>query len=251
MTSLHLYAKIGYDKFSDGVDMGSSFKFAWIKTLPVMVGYLFLGIAFGLLLQKAGYNFLWALLTSICVYAGSMQFVLIGMLGNGMDLFSVALLTLTINSRHIFYGLSFLSSFKEMGKAYPYMVFSLTDETYSLLCSVQVPEQLDRKKVFFLIALLNQSYWVAGSLIGSIGGQLLTLNTSGIEFAMTAFFTVVFVEQWLAAKSHVPALAGLLSGVLAILVFGADRFILPALILAVGVLIAARPALGRKERQES
>jgi 4-azaleucine resistance transporter AzlC len=246
-----LYANIGYDISIIGADMRSCLKFAWIKTLPVMVGYLFLGIAFGLLLQKAGYNFLWALFTSVFVYAGSMQFVLIGILGSGMDLLSAALLTLTINSRHIFYGLSFLTTFKEMGRAYPYMVFSLTDETYSLLCSVQIPEPLDRKKVFFLIALLNQSYWVAGSLIGSLGGQLLQLNTAGIEFAMTAFFTVVFVEQWLAAKNHVPAVAGLLSGVLALLVFGTDRFILPALILAVGVLIAARPALDRKEQQSS
>lgn len=226
----------------------SAFRFAWFQTIPVFFGYLFLGIAFGLLLEKAGYHFLWALLISTFVYAGSMQFVLIGMLSGAMDLISVALLTLTINSRHIFYGLTFLKSFREMGRTFPYMVFSLTDETYSLLCSVKVPDHLDKKRVFFLISLLNQSYWVAGSLIGSVGGQMIRFNATGIEFAMTALFTVIFIEQWLAAKNRLPALIGIISGLLSLLVFGADRFILPALILAVGLLVAIRPVLAGKEQ---
>ena len=230
--------------------MKSAWKFAWIQTLPVLFGYLFFGIAFGLLLQKAGYNVLWALLISTFVYAGSMQFVLVGILGSGMDLLSVALLTLTINSRHIFYGLTFLKPFRDMGKAYPYMVFSLTDETYSLLCSVQVPEPLNRKRVFLLISMLNHAYWIAGSVIGSIGGQLIRFDTNGVDFAMTALFTVIFVEQWLAAKSHVPALVGIFCGSVALVVFGPENFILPALILAVTLLMFLRPALDRKELLE-
>jgi 4-azaleucine resistance transporter AzlC len=228
----------------------SAWKFALIQTLPVLFGYLFFGIAFGLLLQRAGYPVLWALLISTFVYAGSMQFVLVGILGSGMDLLSVALLTLTINSRHIFYGLTFLKPFREMGKAYPYMVFSLTDETYSLLCSVQIPESLDRKKVFFRISLLNHVYWIAGSVIGSVCGQFIRFNINGVDFAMTALFTVIFVEQWLAAKSHVPALVGIFCGSVALLVFGPANFILPALILTVTLLIILRPALDRKELRE-
>ena len=227
--------------------MKSAWKFAWIQTLPVLFGYLFFGIAFGLLLQKAGYNVLWAFMISTFVYAGSMQFVLVGILGSGMDLLSVALLTLTINSRHIFYGLTFLKPFREMGKAYPYMVFSLTDETYSLLCSVQIPEPLNRKKVFFLISMLNHAYWVIGSVIGSVGGQLIRFDTNGVDFAMTALFTVIFVEQWLAAKSHIPALVGIFCGGVSLLVFGPESFILPALILTVTLLLILRPALDRRE----
>lgn len=230
--------------------MKSELRFAWIQTIPVFFGYLFLGLAFGLLLQNAGYNFLWALLISTFVYAGSMQFVLVGILASGMDLASVALLTLTINSRHIFYGLTFLKTFREFGKAYPYMIFSLTDETYSLLCSVDVPEQLNRKKVFFLIALLDQSYWIAGSVLGAAGGALIKFNMAGIDFAMTALFTVIFVEQWLASRgsTHLPALVGILSGIVALLVFGPDRFVLPALVLSVGLLLVLRPALASRGR---
>jgi 4-azaleucine resistance transporter AzlC len=229
--------------------MKSALRFAWIQTIPVMFGYLFLGIAFGLLLQNAGYNFLWALLISTVVYAGSMQFVLVSILASGMDIVSAALLTLSINSRHIFYGLTFLQRFRTMGKAYPYMIFSLTDETYSLLCSVKVPDNLDQDKVFFQISLLNQSYWVAGSVIGALGGQLIHFNMTGIDFAMTALFTVIFVEQWLAARglSRLPALIGLGSGAVSLLIFGPDRFILPGLVLAVGLLLAVRPAIDRKE----
>lgn len=223
-------------------------RYSFRQTAPVMAGYLFFGTAFGLMLQNAGFNFLWALLISSVVYAGSMQFVLVSLLTGGLNLPAVALMTLSINARHFFYGLSFLEKFKMMGKAYLYMIFSLTDETYALLCSIWIPDHFDRKKVFLRIALFNQIYWICGSVIGAIGGSLLSFDLKGIEFTMTALFTVIFVEQWLAAKktTRLPALTGLGCGAAALLIFGPDRFILPALIMAVALLLLTRPALARK-----
>lgn len=220
-----------------------TFRFALKTTVPVLCGYLFLGMAFGLLLQRAGYAPIWAFSISLLVYAGSMQFAMIGLLAGGASLLSTALLTLSINSRHIFYGLSFLEKFQGMGALKPYMIFSLTDETYSLLCSVKTPEGLSEKKVAFWIAALDHAYWVIGSTLGALFGAFLNFDLQGIDFAMTALFAVIFIEQWLSAKSHFPALVGLLSGLLCLLIFGANRFILPALVLSILALLFA----GRKE----
>ncbi|MEG2259193.1 MAG: AzlC family ABC transporter permease, partial [Oscillospiraceae bacterium] len=162
--------------------MKKTLRFAFIQTLPVLLGYSFIGIAFGLLLQRAGFGVLWAFFISLTVYAGSMQFVLVGILSGGMSLLSVIVMTLSINSRHIFYGLSFIERFKKMGGRRPYMIFSLTDETYSLLCSVKTPSELKEDDVFFAIALLNQLYWIIGSCAGSLLGELISFNSTGIEF---------------------------------------------------------------------
>lgn len=206
-------------------------------TIPVMVGYLVLGTAFGLLLEKAGYGFGWAFLCSLLVYAGSMQFVMIGFLQGGVGLASIIITTLSVNSRHVFYGLSFLEKFKKAGRLRPYMIFSLTDETYSLLCGTKVPEGIKEEHLFFFIALFNQIYWIAGSVIGGILGNLIAFNTNGIEFSMTALFVVIFVEQWLNTKNHLPALIGLGCGVTSLVLFGPKNFLLPALLVAVALLL--------------
>lgn len=220
------------------------FRYAFRQTIPVLCGYLFLGLAFGLLLQQAGYSWPWAVLTSVIVYAGSMQFVLVGLLGGGFaTLLSVALTTLSVNSRHLFYGLSFLETFRKMGRARPYMIFSLTDETYSLLCSLQPPKELDANRVRLYIALLDHCYWVAGSAAGAILGSVLPFDLTGIDFAMTALFVVIFVDQWRGAKSHLPALAGVGFGVLWLMLLGPDRFLLPALVCTVLVLLLCRGTL--------
>ena len=195
----------------------------------------------------------WALLISGIVYAGSMQFVLVGLLGGGFaSLASVALTTLSVNSRHLFYGLSFLDTFRQMGRAKPYMIFSLSDETYSLQCSVQIPEQLNANRTRLWISALDQGYWVAGSVAGAALGSVLPFDLTGIDFAMTALFVVIFVDQWRAAKSHLPAVAGLVFGLVWLLVLGPDRFLLPALVCTVLALAACRGRLdadtaGRKE----
>ncbi len=214
-----------------------TFKYSLIQTLPVMFGYLFMGMAFGILLQEAGFNFLWAFLISASIYSGSMQFVLIGFLAGGIGLLAIIFMTLSVQSRHIFYGLSFIEKFKAMGKKGWYMIFSLTDETYSLLCGMKIPEQLDQKKVFLTVAILNQSYWVVGCTLGGLIGSLICFDTTGIDFAMTALFLVIFIEQWLSYKSHAPALIGFFSGLSCLLIFGSEGFLLPSLIITVTLLL--------------
>ena len=222
-------------------------KAAFPVTIPVLLGYLFIGIAFGVLLQNKGYHFGWAVLMSLCVYAGSMQFVAINFFVPGVNLVSVILMTLMVNARHVFYGLSMLRPFQKMGKWKPYMIFSLTDETYSLLCGARVPEGVDGNRFFFSIALLDQLYWIAGSALGGIAGSLLPFDTTGIDFAMTALFVVIFVEQWLAGGSKFPALAGVGAAVFCLVLFGPDHFILPAMAGIVFLLLAGRRLADKEE----
>lgn len=223
--------------------MKKNLKFALLQTSPVFFGYLFLGAAFGLMLQKAGYSFIWAFFCSLFIYAGSGQFLLVGLLSSGVNLITIAAMTLVLNSRHIFYGLSFIERFKKMGKACTYMIFSLTDETYSLLCFTTIPKELDEKKTTLLIALLNQAYWIFGGVVGALLGELLRFDSSGVEFAMTALFTVICLEQWLGSKSHLPAIIGFISGTISLIVFGPEHFILPSLICTVGILLLSKKYL--------
>lgn len=208
-----------------------------------MLGYIFLGIAFGLLLQNAGYSFAWAFLASAVIYAGSMQFVLVSLLTAGAGLLYTAVMTLFINGRHIFYGLSFVEKYKKTGKAYPYMIFSLTDETYSVLCGTKIPEGMEESKVFFWISFLDQCYWVLGSVIGALAGRYITFDSTGIDFSMTALFVVIVVEQWQEQKSHFPAILGAVSGLAWLLLLGPDSFILPALCTCMAILLSARKSV--------
>ena len=222
-------------------------RFAFRQSLGVLFGYVFLGTAFGILLRQAGFGALWSLAFSGLVYAGSLQFVLAGFLAAPTALPTVALMSLFINARHLFYGLSFVERFASMGKKRLYMIFSLTDETYSVLCGMdQVPAGVDKHGAMFLVALLDQLYWVAGSLLGTFAGAL-PLDFTGIDFSMTALFLVIFLEQWRGAKSHLPALLGLGCGAVFLLALGPDNFLLPALCATVAVLLLARPVLNRKK----
>lgn len=221
-------------------------RFAFRQSLGVLFGYVFLGTAFGILLRQAGFGALWSLAFSGLVYAGSLQFVLAGFLAAPTALPTVALMSLFINARHLFYGLSFIERFRSMGKKRPYMIFSLTDETYSVLCGMdEVPAGVDKNGAMFLVALLDQLYWVAGSLLGTFAGGL-PLDFTGIDFSMTALFLVIFLEQWRGAKSHLPALLGLGCGAVFLLALGPDNFLLPALCTTVAVLLA-RPVLNREK----
>lgn len=235
--------------------MYKTLKYALKVTLPVFFGYLVLGSAFGLLLHQAGYNFLWALFISIIVYAGSMQFVLVSFLISGLDLLSVALMTLSINSRHMFYGLSFIEKFKSFGILKYYMIYTMTDETYSLLTSVKTPDNMEEKKLFPLISALNHSYWILGSVIGAIAGAFIPFSIQGVEFSMTALFVVIFIEQWSDSKTHMPVYIGFACSVLCLIFFGPDKFILPSLAFTVLVLLITRkqiePNVITKELQNS
>lgn len=213
-----------------------NWKKAWLASLPVMVGYIFVGIAFGLLLYSEGYSWVWAMASSIIVYAGSMQFVLVFFLSSGASLLTVAITTLTVNSRHIFYGISFIERFKKMGIWKPYMIYSLTDETYSLLCLAQSRGE-DNPSYYLLVSAFNQFSWIIGSILGALIGTFLPFNSTGIDFAMTALFVVIFIEQIIQSKSKLPGIIGVVSGVLCLIILGPNRFMLPALILAVTALM--------------
>lgn len=222
-------------------------RYAFLQSVPVLLGYLFLGIAFGLMLQNAGYHFVWAFFCSLFIYAGSGQFVMVSLLSSGAGLLYTAIMTLFINGRHIFYGLSFIEKFKKMGKAYPYMIFSLTDETYSVLCSLKVPPHLREKKVAFYIALFDHSYWIVGSVIGCLAGQLIAFDSTGVDFSMTALFIVIVLNQWQESKSHIPALLGALSGVVFLVILGPDKFLLPALGVVAILLVVAKSKIQKEE----
>lgn len=205
-------------------------KTAFVKSLPVMAGYVVLAIGFGILMKDAGYGLFWSFLMSFTIYAGSMQYVTVSLLSSGASLISAGLTTLMVNARHLFYGVSMIEKYKDAGKKKPYLIFALTDETYSLLCGDDYPEGEDPYWYSFFISLFNQCYWVFGSIIGSIVGSLISFNTAGIDFSMTALFVTVFVEQWLTTKNHLPAIAGLVCSISCLIVFGAESFLIPTMI---------------------
>lgn len=216
------------------------FRFSFIRTLPILFSYLFLSIAFGIMMQETGLPAYWAWLASLIVYTGAFQFVLVSFFSAGASLLTVALTALAMNSRHIFYGITFLNDFKRMGKRYPYMIFSLTDETYALNCSTAFPKHLNKQNIMFYMAFLCWIYWFIGTVAGTLIGTLLPFDFTGIDFCMTALFVTIFIDQWKKAKAHLPAVAGICCAVVFLLLLGADRFILPALIAATGILILSR-----------
>lgn len=220
------------------------------QTVPVMAGYLSLGAAFGLLLQSAGYGPLWALLMSLFIYAGSAQFLAVELVAAGATLPQVALLTLLLNFRHLFYGLSMIEKYRGTGIKKIYLIFALTDETYALLTSNKVPEGIDDGNYYFAVTLTNHLYWILGTLLGSVAGSLIPFDTTGIDFAMTALFAVMVVEQWKTHRNHIPAVTGFVITVAALYIFGADNFLIPALIVISVALLCMKGALERGKNDE-
>lgn len=211
---------------------------AFPLTVPVLMGYLAIGIAFGLMLQSIGYNAVWAFFMSLTIYAGSGQYLGVSLLATGASLAQVAFMTLIINFRHLVYGLSLLEKFRGMGLRKLYMIFSLTDETYALLSSAKAPEGVDEHDFYFTVAVLDHSYWILGSVIGSLAGAALGFDTTGVDFAMTALFLVIAVGQWKAAGSHLPALLGAVATLVSVVAVGQKNMLLPALgIIVLGLTL--------------
>lgn len=221
---------------------------AFIKTVPVMAGYIVLGMEFGILLSGKGYGPFWAFLMSTIIYAGSMQYVGVGLIAGGASLLSTFLTTLIVNARHLFYSISMIDLYSDAGRKKPYMIFALTDETYSLLCDGQVPEDTDPQTYRFLVSLLNQIYWILGSVAGSFLGAVLPFDTTGIDFSMTALFVATFVEQWTAQKDHLSALTGVIASVLSLCLFGPDRFLIPAMLMITAALLLVNLVRERRDR---
>ena len=216
-------------------------KQAFYKSIPVMAGYIVLGTGFGILMHNAGYGVLWTAAMSLFIYAGSMQYVGVNLLTGGASVITTALTTVMVNARHLFYSISMVDLYKDAGKYKPYMIFALTDETYSLLCDGKTPE----------VSLFNHSYWVTGSILGSLLGAVIPFSTAGIEFSMTALFIAAFTEQWLTTKDHIPALTGLLSTLVCLVIFGRDRFLIPAMLLITLVLTLLRGKEEAQDREEA
>lgn len=216
-------------------------KIALIDSLPVMTGYVFLGFGFGIIMQQSGFGLGWALAMSLFIYAGSMQYVGVSLLTGGASLLTAAMTTLLVNARHLFYGISMVESYKGTGRKKPYLIFGLTDETYSLVSREQLPQGIDKILYFFLVSLFDQCYWVTGTLLGSLAGKL-PINFDGIDFALTALFVTIFVEQWLSNPNHFPAIVGVAATTVCLLVFGADVFLIPSMVLIAGILTLARKA---------
>ena len=230
---------------------------AFPVTVPVLMGYLAIGIAFGLMLQEIGYNFIWAFFMSLTIYAGSGQYLGVTLLATAAALGTVAVMTLLINFRHLVYGLSLLEKFRGMGIRKLYMIFSLTDETYALLSSAQAPVGVNPKNFYFAIALLDHAYWILGSVIGAVAGALIPIDTQGIDFAMTALFVVIAIDQWKAYKNHFPALLGAAATVVFLIVVGGilgpesqQNLLLVSLGVIVVVLLVMRDRLDEKKKEE-
>lgn len=214
----------------------AALKYAFPKTVPVLVGYLFLGAAYGILMKVNGFGLGWVLLMSIFVFAGSLQYVGITLLAAAAHPLYAFFMGLMINARHLFYGISMLGKYKEVKRFKPYLIFALTDETFSVLCSEAVPPDQDKDWVYLWIALLDQCYWVAGSVLGSVLGGMIGFNTKGLDFALTALFVVIFVDQWSSQKDHRPALIGVAASAACVAIWGAGAFIIPAMLLILAIL---------------
>lgn len=218
-------------------------KRAFRDSLPILAGYLVLGIGYGVLLQSKGYSFWWAILMSVTMFAGSGQYAGVDFMASGASLLTTAFMTLIINARHFFYGFSLLDKYKGAGALKPYMIFGLTDETYSIVCSAKLDEGINPKKYYFFLTALNQLYWITGCVSGAVLGMFLPFSSEGIDFAMTALFIVIFVEQWLGAKEHLSAILGIATTVVCLVVFGAEFFIIPSMFLIAVELLVFRKRL--------
>lgn len=222
---------------------------AFPYTIPVFTGYVVLGISYGVLMTASGFPFWMPMLTSLAIFAGSMEFVLINLLLGRFDLLQAFLMTLMINARHLFYGVSMLEKYKGMGLKKLYLIFGLTDESFSVNCVTEPPEGVDHGWFAFFVTLLDHCYWFLGATLGGIFGTILHFNTEGLDFVMTAMFVVIFMEQWKKDDNHLSAILGVVLPVICLILFGAQRFMIPAMLaILLGLAAVRRPLEGGKVR---
>lgn len=221
------------------------------KALPIMGSYFFVSMAYGLVMQEAGFSWLWSFLISLTIYTGAYQFVLVTLLSTGASVVTIALTALLMNSRQFFYGLTFVEDFRTMGKRYPYMVATMTDETYAVNCAMLATtgalSEDNRKTIMFYVAIFCKSSWLIGSVLGGIAGQLVPVQLEGIDFCMTALFVTILIDQWKTSRIHLPAILGAGCGIGLLLLVGADRFMLPALLLVAGLLLLFESRIKKAE----
>ena len=209
-------------------------KAAFPHTIPILTGFLFLGMTYGIYMRSLGFSFVYPMLMSLTIFAGSMEFVAGNMLLGSFNPFQALAMTLMINARHLFYGISMLDKYKGTGAKKFYLIFGMCDESFSINCTAKIPEDVDKGWFMFFVNLLNQCYWFLGATLGGLFGSLIKFNTEGLDFVMTAMFVVIFMEQWFKDKNHINAFIGLGISLISLIAFGADKFILPAM---AGILI--------------
>ena len=214
----------------------TTLKTAFVKSIPIFCSYVFVSMAYGMMMASAGFPWYDSLLVSLTVYTGAFQFVLITFLSIGASLITIALTALLMNSRQSFYSITFLKEFKQMGRRKLYMIHTMTDETYAVNCTLDLPKK-EKEDTMFLVALFSRCYWIVGSVLGGILGQIIPFDLTGLDFCMTALFLIIFIDQWEKAEKHTPALTGLGTGVICLLIFGENRFMLPALLIVSALLL--------------
>lgn len=224
----------------------NAFKCAFPYTIPIFAGFWFLGLTYGIYMNVSGFSFWYPLLMSITIFGGSLEFIAVSMLLAPFAPLQVFIMTLMIQARHLFYGISMLDKYKNTGWKKPYLIFGMCDETFSINYTADIPKDIDQGWFYFFVTLLNHFYWVSGATIGGIVGGLFTFNTEGLEFVMTAMFVVIFLEQWLKEKRHISEWTGLAASIVCLLVFGADNFLIPTMICVLIVLTALHKPLEKK-----
>lgn len=227
-----------------------SFKAAFPCTIPILAGFLFLGMAYGIYMNVSGFSFVYPMIMAAVIFGGSLEFLAAQMLLSPFAPLQVLMVSLMIQARHLFYGISMLDKFKDMGWKKFYLIYGMCDETFSINCTAEIPKDCDRGWFYFFVTLLNQLYWVGGATLGGLLGNLITFDTKGLDFVMTAMFIVIFLEQWLKEKRHFSEWAGLASSAACLLIFGKDNFMIPAMICILLLLTAFRKPVGRKAGEE-
>ena len=227
-------------------ELKKAFKAAFPHTIPIMTGFLFLGMTYGIYMNVSGFSFLYPMFMSMTIFAGSMEFVTVNMLLGVFHPLEALTMTLMINARHLFYGISMLDKYKGTGLKKLYLIFGMCDESFSINYTVDIPKDVDKGWFMTWVTLLNHFYWVLGATLGGIFGLFIHFNTEGIEFVMTALFVVIFLEQWLKEKNHVNAIVGLVISILCLILFGRDDFIIPSMLGILGILTLLRKPLEKK-----
>ncbi len=222
-------------------------KCAFPHTIPIFAGFCFLGMTYGIYMKVSGFAFWYPMLMSLVIYGGSLEFVAVSMLLAPYAPMQAFLMTLMIQARHLFYGIALLDKFRGMGWKKPYLIFGMCDETFSINCTAEIPEDVDRGWFYFFVTLLNQIYWVLGATAGGLVGGLIRFNTEGLDFVMTAMFVVIFLEQWRKEKRHDSAAVGMAASVVCLAIFVADNFLIPTMVCILAVLTALRRPLEQKE----
>lgn len=231
-----LFGKKDYAEFK------KAFLSAFPNTVPVLTGFMVLGIAYGVLMQTKGFGVVWSVLMSAIAFCGSMQFVAITLLTAAFNPVQAYILSFMVNARHLFYGISMLDKYRGLGGVRGFLIYVLCDETFSISSSVKPPDGINRKYFYFVISMLDYLYWVLGTFIGGVLGNLITFNTTGLDFVLTALFVVLFLEQWKNKANRAAGVVGVISTILCLMVFGADNLVIPSMILILFTVM-----LGRKK----